>query len=171
MEWIVKASAWKIFILLIVGAVLMSFTYENDTDITLMLNNLGLVLYIVYPFSIAYYLFDYIPKRLQFSYTLFLINSVLLLGTLIVTSILSNGEGMSFNGIMAIPFFYLFYAFIHYFAYPVKIIKTIELEKKATISDYIGDFFLLLFTPIGVWFIQPRVRFIVSEKQLEEIKA
>jgi len=168
MEWIIKSSAWKIFILLIISVVLMNFTYENDSDITLLLNILGLVLYVIYPFSIVYQLFDYIPKRLRFSYAFFLINSILLLGSLIVISILSDGKGMTFNGLMAIPFFYLFYAFIHYFAFPSKVLKTIELERKVTIGDYIGDFFLLLFTPIGVWLIQPRVKAIIRERIVEE---
>lgn len=86
-------------------------------------------------------------------------------------SILTNGGSITFTGIMAIPFLYLFYAFIHFFAFPTKIIKTIELDRKTTVGDYIGDFFLLLFTPLGVWFIQPRVNTIIREKQVEEVKA
>lgn len=54
MEWIVKAPAWKIFILLIIGAMMINFTYENNTDITLIINNIGLILYVISPFSIVY---------------------------------------------------------------------------------------------------------------------
>lgn len=35
--------------------------------------------------------------------------------------------------------------------------KTIELQKEVTFSDFTGDFFLLVFFPIGVWIIQPKI--------------
>ena len=45
-----------------------------------------------------------------------------------------------------------------------KTIKTIELERPVTFSDFIGEFFMIWFFPIGIWFIQPRLNKIVSEK-------
>jgi hypothetical protein len=33
----------------------------------------------------------------------------------------------------------------------------------ATPNDYIGEFFLFWFFPIGIWFIQPRINNIVSK--------
>jgi hypothetical protein len=38
-----------------------------------------------------------------------------------------------------------------------KALKTVELQKPATVSEYIGEFFLIWFFPIGIWFIQPRI--------------
>ena len=45
-----------------------------------------------------------------------------------------------------------------------KTIRTIELERPVTFSDFIGEFFMIWFFPIGIWFIQPRLNKIVSEK-------
>ena len=38
-----------------------------------------------------------------------------------------------------------------------KALKAVEWQKPVTFSDYVGEFFLLWFYPVGVWFIQPRV--------------
>lgn len=56
--------------------------------------------------------------------------------------------------------FCIFY--LLYFA--SKTIKTTELKRTVTFSDFIGEFFMIWFFPIGIWFIQPRINKIVSEK-------
>lgn len=52
----------------------------------------------------------------------------------------------------------LFYA--QYFV--ARTLKAVELRRPAELSEYIGDFFLLWFFPVGLWFIQPRVRRLVA---------
>lgn len=36
-------------------------------------------------------------------------------------------------------------------------LKVVELQRPVTFNDYVGEFFLIWFFPIGVWFIQPRI--------------
>ncbi|WP_345012287.1 hypothetical protein [Christiangramia aestuarii] len=43
-----------------------------------------------------------------------------------------------------------------------KTIKTVELKRSVTFSDFVGEFFMIWFFPIGVWFIQPRINKIIS---------
>lgn len=38
-----------------------------------------------------------------------------------------------------------------------KALKSIEWQKPVTFSDFAGEFFLIWFFPIGIWFIQPRI--------------
>jgi len=38
-----------------------------------------------------------------------------------------------------------------------KALKTVELQRPVTFSDYAGEFFLLWFYPVGVWILQPRI--------------
>jgi hypothetical protein len=53
---------------------------------------------------------------------------------------------------------------IFYLLYFVsKTIKTTELKRTVTFSDFIGEFFMIWFFPIGIWFIQPRINKITSE--------
>lgn len=54
--------------------------------------------------------------------------------------------------------FCIFYCL--YFA--AKTIKTAELKRKLTFSDFAGEFFMLWFYPIGIWIIQPRINRLVK---------
>ena len=38
-----------------------------------------------------------------------------------------------------------------------KALKTVELQKPVTFSDFAGEFFLIWFFPIGIWIVQPRI--------------
>lgn len=79
--------------------------------------------------------------------------------------VLSDGKGMEFNGLEAIPMFYVFYAFVHSLAFPVKTLKSIELNKEASLGDYFGSFMLIVILPIGIWFLQPRINQIENMKE------
>jgi hypothetical protein len=48
--------------------------------------------------------------------------------------------------------------------FAAKSLKSAELNRKATVSEYLGDFFLIWFFPIGIWILQPRIHMII-EKQ------
>jgi len=75
---------------------------------------------------------------------------------------------VTFNGLAVIPMFYVFYASLHFIAFPVKTLKSIELNRKASFGDYIGDFFLMFLLPIGIWFLQPRIRQIIEKEEVPE---
>ena len=53
------------------------------------------------------------------------------------------------------------YIYIVYFA--AKTLKTIELNKEFKFKELSRVFFLILFLPIGIWFIQPRINKIYSK--------
>lgn len=62
--------------------------------------------------------------------------------------------------------FYLFSIFCMFysFVYIAKTLKTIELQRAVKFDDYIGEFFLLWFSFIGVWIIQPKVNKMVNDE-------
>lgn len=41
--------------------------------------------------------------------------------------------------------------------FTAKTLKTVELQREVTFSDFAGEFFLIWFYPVGVWIIQPKV--------------
>jgi hypothetical protein len=45
-----------------------------------------------------------------------------------------------------------------------KTIKTTELKRNVNFSEFAGEFFMIWFFPIGIWFIQPRLNKIASKK-------
>jgi hypothetical protein len=46
--------------------------------------------------------------------------------------------------------------------YAAKTLKSAELKRTATVSDYLGDFFLIWFFPIGIWILQSRIHKLVQ---------
>ena len=55
--------------------------------------------------------------------------------------------------------FCIFYCI--YFA--AKTIKTVELQREVTFSDFVGEFFMIWFHLIGIWILQPRINKLVQE--------
>jgi hypothetical protein len=50
------------------------------------------------------------------------------------------------------------------FTYPAKTLKRLETKEKIDINDYFGDIFGLIFWPIGIWTIQPRINKLIDDK-------
>ncbi|AYB30315.1 hypothetical protein [Chryseolinea soli] len=58
--------------------------------------------------------------------------------------------------IFPLHFFVMFCIFYcNYFV--AKTFKTVELQRETTFSDFVGEFFMIWFYPIGIWIIQPKV--------------
>jgi hypothetical protein len=49
------------------------------------------------------------------------------------------------------------FCMFHNLYFVSKTIKTIELQREVIFSDFAGEFFLIWFFPIGIWFIQPKL--------------
>lgn len=64
--------------------------------------------------------------------------------------------------------FFSMFCLIYSLYFVAKTLKSAELQREAHFSDYIGEFFLIWFFPVGVWFIQPRVNRIVQGDQLKD---
>ncbi len=107
---------------------------------------------------------------LIFPYAYVIVFSSAILWLLSVFSGLQNGD-------MVTPWF----AFIPMFLFPIhfftifctfycmyftaRTIKTAELQRVARMDDYIGEFFLIWFFPIGVWILQPRLNKLIAEDE------
>jgi len=48
--------------------------------------------------------------------------------------------------------------------FTAKMLKSAEIQAEAVISDYLGDFFLVWFYPIGIWILQPRIHKLKRKK-------
>jgi hypothetical protein len=108
---------------------------------------------------------NYLPKKIELNYTFFMINGFILILGLVGGAIIAGGEEIHFNGIAAIPFFYLFFALFYYFSFPGRTMRTIENGKETGLSESIGDFFLTFFLPLGIWFLQPRINRIIEAEE------
>ncbi|MFC0877613.1 hypothetical protein ACE01N_13510 [Saccharicrinis sp. FJH2] len=57
--------------------------------------------------------------------------------------------------------------YIQYFA--AKTIKTIEYQREVSFGDFIGEFFLIWFYPIGIWFLQPKINTFVTNNASSDV--
>lgn len=60
---------------------------------------------------------------------------------------------------MACIFFVLFFN--------AKALKSVELQRSALLGDYVGEFFLFWFFPVGIWFLQPRINQLLEQLDTE----
>ena len=49
------------------------------------------------------------------------------------------------------------FGIFHSLYFVSKTLKTVELQKKVSFSDFVGEFFMLWFYPVGIWIIQPKL--------------
>ncbi|WP_434353717.1 hypothetical protein VH441_01455 [Psychrobacter sp. HD31] len=45
-----------------------------------------------------------------------------------------------------------------------KTLKTAELQKEVIFSDFVGEFFMLCFYPIGIWILQPKINKMINKR-------
>ena len=48
-----------------------------------------------------------------------------------------------------------------------KALKSVELQRPALLGDYVGEFFLFWFFPVGIWFLQPRINQLLEQLDTE----
>jgi len=68
--------------------------------------------------------------------------------------------------IVPIHLFAMFCIF-HSLYFVAKTIKTVELQREASFSDFISEFFLIWFYPVGVWIVQPKINRMIEEESDE----
>jgi hypothetical protein len=168
MRFVLTAKHWQVFLYLMLGMFINNFTVEGHEDITTILSIVGYVMVYSWPLVLGLELYNYLPEKIKLNYNLFVFNGFVALAAHVAVIIVSNGQGMTFDGLSALPGFYAFYAFLHLLAFPGRTLKSIEMDQKASFNDYIGNFFLVLFWPIGVWFVQPRVNKIAKHIAIKE---
>jgi len=81
------------------------------------------------------------------------------------TIIIVAGVGKSYLAFLPLFQLVALFCVFYIFYFNAKSLKAVELQRPVTFGDYIGEFFLLLFFPIGVWIIQPRINKIFEEKE------
>ena len=49
-----------------------------------------------------------------------------------------------------------------------KTFKTVELQREVSFSDFVGEFFMIWFYPVGIWIIQPKINKMIEEQCTEQ---
>jgi len=163
MERILKIPAWYIFIISNTGFVIANTTLLEGTLPIWILKIIGAIIYCIYPFAVGYVMNKRLPTGVRLHYNFYLLNSFT---WFIGSSAILIFADVKETGLYTIPIIYVFFALINFIGFPAKAIKSIELNKEATLSEYVGEFFHMAFIPVGIWYLQPRIKRIMEGKEI-----
>lgn len=146
---------------------------------------ISMIVYWIWYWSVGVGLQNRIPKDIEHSpnlFKVFLIFPAVYLGLVSIfaltminqLSVLGPDVAPNINPLvitLIIPV-HLFSVFcIFYCIYFVaKTIKTVELQRKVTFSDFIAEFFLVWFFPIGIWILQPTINKLVNQDSEDNLR-
>jgi len=175
---------WQLFVLLVGIPVIFQFIIIGFTIFTRDLRSifyffpvmmiLFIGLFFGWLYSLGTNLFKKLPVTEKMSLTRFKVFLFIYAGYILLFLVFMFGifsavsSGMLLNPALIfaliIPF-HLFAMFcsIYCLYFTGKALKAVELQKPVAFSDYVGEFFLLWFFPIGIWIIQPRINKLFSE--------
>ncbi len=167
MREILQLKHWQLFLILLPIFILASFEFESEQEAKKLyfLNIIGSAGILIWSFIQTFELIKLLPKTIKLNTNLYYINAFLVFTIMIGGLIISKGEQIHFDGIYALLGIYIIYAFFQSFGFAGRIIKSLEIKCKSRKRDSIGYFFLYLFSPIGIWILQPKIN-----KQLKHYK-
>jgi len=170
MKFFFNLKHWQIFIFVAGLLILPMFTpflfLNSDTHPFAVIRwtmPLWMVSTLGYFLGFGYFLSKLSNRNKGFSYYLFLflITFSIIYSTLFASFMFRDHSadtlgGLNFGYILPLHFFSMIGNLI-VLRYCAKLINSIEKKREVEASDYLGDFFLLWFIPIGVWILQPRL--------------
>lgn len=102
-------------------------------------------------------------KRFKFALLTPVAYAVVLTAFIAVSIGLDGPDPMAFAVIIPLHLFSMFCIFYSLY-FVAKTVKTAELQRKVTFGDFVGEFFLIWFFPIGVWIVQPKINELLKEQ-------
>ena len=183
---------WQLFVLLVgiplvfqfitLGAIILSILSNDPTKISYFFP-LMMILFIGLFFGWFYSLGTNLHKKLpetapmnltKFKIFLFIPVAYMLFISIFTSSMFSTISSdrqpnlAIFALIVPLHLFSMFCIFYCLY-FNAKALKTVEWQKSVTFSDFAGEFFLLWFFPIGIWFIQPRINKLFDNSEAQSI--
>jgi hypothetical protein len=164
---LLKAKHWEVFIFL--AAIYFLSTYCIDKSIiSVAVFSALLVGYIGWYALLGNSLYKYLPRKVDYNITWFLLDAFLLIVLYGVIMIFVDGN-LQVYGLIALPFFYVLFAIAHLVWFPVALLVSIENGSRSTFSQYAGTMLQLVVWPIGIWFVQPRLNKIYNAIQTDTL--
>lgn len=93
----------------------------------------------------------------------------------VITNIVLTDDNFLARDVSFLPPFLFIFLIFHFlsiacifysFYFTAKTYKSVELQKEVTFSDCMGEFFLIWFFPIGIWFLQPKINKMVKKIEM-----
>jgi len=172
MNSILKLKHWQLFGLMIGAGVIGAFSDLHTNKIALAISNLFLVgIYISWLWAMCINLYTKLPSTASLNLGIFKLCMLIPSIYILILSFLFSGDLFETQGGNLVGFatiiipVHLCSAFCIFWCltFVAKSLKAAELQRPVTFRDYVGEFFLFWFFPIGVWFIQPRINKMFEE--------
>jgi hypothetical protein len=186
-EKFLKAKHWQLFLLtfgipmvfqfVMMGTILSNISSRNNPDPSFMIQYLkfipiGIIFFMGILFgwyySIAIGLQSKIPgdinmkvKRFKLFFFIPLIYIFFFFG-FFMTSTAGDGPSLSVFAVIVPLHLFSMFCILHSLYFVAKTVKTAELQREAHFADFVGEFFMIWFYPIGIWIIQPRINKILE---------
>lgn len=185
-----KAKHWQLFVLtfgipfifqlVMMGSMFAGIGSETIPDPSFLLNYLSLfpIMMILFMgvlfgwfWSVAIGLQSKVPEGVKMKvkkFKIFFFTPLIYMLFFLAFFITSwNGDGPNpaiFAVIVPIHLFSMFCMFYSLY-FVAKTLKTVELQRETSFSDFAGEFFMIWVYPIGIWIVQPRVNKMVENKE------
>ena len=162
MEFILRLKHWQVFFILLIGSIASNFIWEDHELFNLALNSFGLIIYFFWYFAVGLELTEHLPPRVELPRTLFIVNAFVLIISMVIIVAVFNGQ-FSGNGLLGFLWIaYLMYAMLQFMFYPGKALRTVEQGTEATFGQYFKYVLQMIFWPIGIWWIQPKLNKVIT---------
>jgi len=166
---ILSAKHWQLFTLMFIIPIVFIVFGENIISNTLSketfiyLKKFFQVLNIVVLFSWIWEIFTTFQngiiektKNNRFKIFFFISLIYLIIYNVFLENIIGRIEHNQKRILLSLHILSIF-GIIHSIYFAAKSFKTYKLNKRTKFMDFIGDFFLLLIYPIGIWIMQPKI--------------
>lgn len=189
MKLLLKLKHWQLFLLLMVIPILFQIGMfaavfiSNDPLMMFSLFPIVMILFMGIFFGWFYALGTHLHKKLPDTVHMNLrLFKILLFIPVAYMSLFMVFMINMFNGIIGggepnVAIFMLIFP-LHLFSmfcifyclyFNAKSLKSVELQKPVTFNDFAGEFFLIWFFPVGIWFLQPRINKLFEETQQNDL--
>jgi len=156
LDFILNLKHWQVFLILILCGFLKEFEWGGNQLITAFLSPIGFGVYAFYAVLVGHTLHHKFPNLISVNYKAFTLASTAWILVLFVGQFVSVMYDLNFMEILTIPGLLLvFLAGIYCMVFTSVMIEAVDSGKEVTFLESYGVFMLLLFMPIGIWFLQP----------------
>lgn len=151
----------------------MTYDFEN---IASLFRLIATAIFFIWIWSVVVGLQKKIPENIEMKigrFKFFFFTPIILLLSFYIIIILRLDNFMTPNTAFAFLLFgtvlmiilFVLICVLQTIYFAAKTLKTVELQREVKFGDFSSEFFLMVFIPIGIWSIQPRVNRIASYKK------
>ncbi len=158
---------WSVhFAISILLSLWMSVVFNSNSETRLLATCLFVIHWMMYVLAISSETQLRISNRIDYNFTFFQFNwaiTVLFLIVLILASYVFEQKSFRFNGLQALPGFYIMFALLYTFLYGARNLKTLEKGERITFGESIGATMLAAIYPFNILFIHKRVQKVLDK--------